>query len=311
MLSSTPTLFRNNLYRHINASKTLEDVNLEVHELDAASDWDCNELRCILQVSIEARGKLLIFASPKNVKRLFESSSLSADAFFKPVPKIYQQSCKGQILGIHAEIGGFDAILAWVLMPGKTRAMYDTVFQFFKDLASSAQFRIEWQRIRTDFELAVMKSVKSVYPHVKLSGCYFHFCQCIYRRIQASAHLQSQYSKATSYTRAYFKRIMALPFIPPGAFSLVFEVIHQEILAVQISEECRSVPWRIAITAFADYFRRQWLHNGNVAVSVISCYGSMNNTISPIEGFHRDANKQIRGGASIFNIFPRAYFSLN
>lgn len=36
-----------------------------------------------------------------------------------------------------------------------------------------------------DFEKAAMEAAKRVFPETTIKGCYFHFCQCIFRHVQA------------------------------------------------------------------------------------------------------------------------------
>ena len=40
------------------------------------------------------------------------------------------------------------------------------------------------KKVILDFEIAVWKALKTVFPETKLQGCLFHFKQAIYRKIQ-------------------------------------------------------------------------------------------------------------------------------
>ena len=37
--------------------------------------------------------------------------------------------------------------------------------------------------IVTDYEVGLMNAIQTVYPGTKLGGCYFHFTQCLQRKI--------------------------------------------------------------------------------------------------------------------------------
>ena len=50
----------------------------------------------------------------------------------------------------------------------------------------------------TDFELAAIKAIQSVFPEVVVRGCSFHLRQALMRRIQHEG-LQSVYDEDTQY----------------------------------------------------------------------------------------------------------------
>jgi len=55
------------------------------------------------------------------------------------------------------------------------------------------------QRIMTDFELAIINSVKAVFPGVPISCCYFHLGQSLYQKIQDEG-LQVAYNDVEDIT---------------------------------------------------------------------------------------------------------------
>lgn len=38
----------------------------------------------------------------------------------------------------------------------------------------------------TTYEKAAIDAAAQVFPNADINGCFFHFCQCIYRQIQAN-----------------------------------------------------------------------------------------------------------------------------
>lgn len=72
----------------------------------------------------------------------------------------------------------FSAPLVYALIVNKTTEIYETVFEVAKDAERQPT------SILMDFELATMNAVRLVFPDVKIAGCFFHFCQAIYRNIQ-------------------------------------------------------------------------------------------------------------------------------
>ena len=39
-------------------------------------------------------------------------------------------------------------------------------------------------RVMQDFERALKKATLEVFPHAQIKGCFFHFCQCFWRKLQ-------------------------------------------------------------------------------------------------------------------------------
>ena len=64
----------------------------------------------------------------------------------------------------------------------------------------------------TDYETGVIASVKKFLPGSPHIGCWFHFAQCIYRKIQ-EVGLQNPY-KNDEKLKKIAKKLFALPFLP-------------------------------------------------------------------------------------------------
>ena len=63
----------------------------------------------------------------------------------------------------------------------------------------------------TDFELAAIKAFQSKFPTASMSGCMFHFGQCIWRRLQADG-LSSQYNSNPDFSMLV-RRLLAIAFV--------------------------------------------------------------------------------------------------
>lgn len=62
-----------------------------------------------------------------------------------------------------------------VFMESRTKSLYDTVFayiqQHFPNFLNG--------NIVTDYEVALVESLRNTYPNTMLHGCFFHYCQVI------------------------------------------------------------------------------------------------------------------------------------
>ena len=74
-----------------------------------------------------------------------------------------------------------------------------------------------------DFEAALMAAITDEFPAADLHGCYFHFTQAVWRKIQFLG-LVHEYAHNPSLMTAC-RRLMALPFLPEGEIQDTFELI--------------------------------------------------------------------------------------
>lgn len=73
--------------------------------------------------------------------------------------------------------------------------------------------------------MAAMNSIETNLPQTTVNGCYFNFCQSIYRRVQAY-ELQSQYTNNINVTQ-HIRYIAALAFVPPADVMRWYEVLKK------------------------------------------------------------------------------------
>ena len=276
----------------------MDEINLDVFNLHRDTNWLDADLKCIFQENFETRGKILIFSSPQNIVRLFASKEIMIDGTFKCPPRLYIDK-KGQLLGLHANIGDVHSILVWALLPGKSKEMYKVFFRFLRKTADDCNIRIAWQRLISDFELPMMNSFSEEFCRfiiIILFGCWFHYCQCIYRQIQKRKTLLGLYLQPHSSTRKFFRKTMALVHFPKGKIPMLFEASLTEYKNSLVGA---STDMNTEIETFAEYFRRQWLYNPQLPIERWSAYETETNTTSPAEGFHMHLNQSMKCGGRL------------
>lgn len=68
-----------------------------------------------------------------------------------------------------------------------------------------------------------------MYPGIHDSGCFFHFCQFIYRKVQGEG-LQQQYNDAADRNIKLWTHIlMALAFVPEEDVRLTLQTVEEDI----------------------------------------------------------------------------------
>lgn len=98
--------------------------------------------------------------------------------------------------------------LVYVLTCKKDMPTYETILSVLKE----TEPRLNPQYIMVDFERATMNAIRLVFPDAKISGCFFHFCQCIYRHVQKYG-LQSIYANDADFAQ-HIRCLAALAFVP-------------------------------------------------------------------------------------------------
>lgn len=99
--------------------------------------------------------------------------------------------------------------MVYILAFGKDKLTYESVFSELK----KAEPRLNPHYVMVDFELAAIKAVNLIFPEADVSGCFFHFCQCIYRPIQSNG-LQITYATDVEFAQNT-RCLAALAFVPP------------------------------------------------------------------------------------------------
>jgi len=98
------------------------------------------------------------------------------DATFDIVPPDFYQLL---IVSVYEESTSMFLPCHYILMTNKTILSYVVALSMMKMMIGNC----DPGYVIHDFELAIPKALKKVFPNAKPTGCYFHFVQCITRRM--------------------------------------------------------------------------------------------------------------------------------
>src|SRR2546429_8391347 len=76
--------------------------------------------------------------------------------------------------------------IVYVLTTSKSEESYTRLFQELIDLGDEANQSLDPPMILTDFELAAINAVQTEFPGSINKDCFFHLCQNVWKKIQAS-----------------------------------------------------------------------------------------------------------------------------
>ena len=90
----------------------------------------------------------------------------------------------------------------------------------------------------TDFEIAAMNAVHNKFgSSVTVHGCFFHFCQSTYRKIQALGLKPAYNNTADLSIKQFCSMLNARAFLPEADVQTGMENIRQSVPCGQHSEK--------------------------------------------------------------------------
>ena len=227
--------------------------------------------------------RMLIFSTDRNLQFLSTCSNLYADGTFKTVPSLFEQ-----LYTIHGLKNGLTIPLVYALLPNKKENTYVEFLKQMKGLVPNLSI----SSILTDFEIGMINAISSEFPSCTNYGCFFHFCQCLYRKL-CEFGLKSHYDTDAQFA-LNIRMLSALAFLPPNR---VVEGFNMLIDSEIIPHEAENV---------LDYFEDTWIgrpdrrgrrRGPKFNIDIWSCYDRVEKdlpkTNNSVEGWHRGFMQQV------------------
>jgi len=238
-----------------------------------------------LQADVTIRDRRhLLFCTPEQRTLLQNASVWYLDGTFDVVRYPFVQ-----LYGVHAFLtqdGGAKQVpLAFVMMSGKSKHDYKAVL---KELRRSGGSPVA---VVLDFEAAVWKAVRAVFPTASLRGCNFHWGQAVLRKMQALG-LQSAYHEDHG-TRRFCRKLLALPFLPHEHIMPTFQSLRAQVVD------------NAPLEGLVNYIYNTWLHNSQWTVQELSVYKRAVRTNNDVEGYHRRLQHRAQLGNLQFYLLLR------
>ena len=165
------------------------------------------------------------------------------DGTFKVCSKIFYQ-----LYVIHSSSAHGMLPELFCLLPDKKTATYHRLFFLLKAKADGLGLNFNPKAIMVDFELAVHNVIRLVLPTTLIRGCFFHYGQALFRKLQ---HLKLSYRlKSNDEIRKWFRMFLGLAFVAVPHLQEAFNVIKSMDLPEQ---------YRLKCSKFHEYFLDTWL----------------------------------------------------
>lgn len=188
----------------------------------------------------------IVFAVEQHLKQLKPGFNMYCDGTFSIIPLKFKQ-----LYIIMGEIEEKPRLIAYILMEGRSYEDYLYLFKFLRDALS-----IEPGSIMADFEKAVRKAAKEVWPACKIEGCMFHFCQALRRMARSMEEItklleKTQPIRIKSQAHTILKMYMMLCLVPLPRVDEGIESIKKYTKQQRLTKP---------FTRFHKYFLDTWVH---------------------------------------------------
>lgn len=193
---------------------------------------------------------VMVFATDGNLHKLRRCPDIYMDGTFKSCPRPYHQ-----FVTIHGKYLGRVVPLVMCLMTEKTVAQYRQVLAHVKSKVQVVTgHRWRPQRIVTDFEQSLLLAIETELPGTKRSGCYFHFCQSLWRKVQ-DLGLARPYRRHRAL-RNLVQKVMAIGYLPRALVRQNFRVLKNERATTRLIRRHHR------LQEFLQYMERNYVNAG-------------------------------------------------
>jgi len=256
---------------------------LTVNDLNIPLEYQLVNNKQFLLYDNKNEKRILIFSTIDNLKILKNCNIWMADGTFRTVPKLFSQ-----LYTIHVCYNQTTYPVVYVLMTDRTKQSYIEILNVLKrfepDLNPSS--------IMIDFEQPFILAFKDVFPNSEIKGCFFHFQQCIWRKIQENG-LQNMYAEDAEFS-LQIRHLCALAFVPMDKSVQYFNDLIESNYYVENEN---------ILSPMINYFEDTWIGRPNrrngrrppmFSVNMWNCYESviqdLPRTNNSVEGWHHAFN---------------------
>lgn len=216
--------------------------------------------------------RIILFGTDSNLRHLCNAEKIFCDGTFYSSPQQFLQ-----IYTLHANVEGQMFPLIYGLLPNKSKTTYSRMFRLLRHAATVRGLSLNPNCLQLDYEKAVHRAACEVFPDVSIKGCFFHYTQCIWRKVQNLGLATIYQSDPDLYK--FVRRAAVLPLVPQ---TLIDDVWLEAMAHSPDTESAR---------LFADYMVETWLEGLFSRTSWNHFDTDGHRTTNHLEGWHHKLNR--------------------
>jgi hypothetical protein len=151
--------------------------------------------------------RFLVFATDSNLQNLCAARTVYGDGTFYTCPDQFYQ-----LYTWHTFVDGHMYPVMFALLPGKSVEVYRRLFEALVRECAQIDLILQPDVLFMDHEIAPRNAARHVFPRTDVKACFFHFAQCIWRKVQ-SCGLTEAYRTDENVHRLV-RRAAVLPLVP-------------------------------------------------------------------------------------------------
>ena len=217
----------------------------------------------------DQKKEFIIFGS-RFMLKLLEDNSWFIDATFSIVPTSYYQLLTTLV---YSQVARTYVPALYALCQSKQEIAYIALFNALKVVCEGYGLKLNPIHIMCDFEAALRNALSKVWNNAKLNGCFFHFCQCLWR--WAGAH-----GLRSSESIPLAKKVITVMKILPHMEKEERKIIFKEL---QDSLKNKGKVYK----DFLFYYQRYWLESYSIDDSDLEGNNRIVRTNNVCEQYHR------------------------
>ncbi|XP_064648761.1 uncharacterized protein LOC135500972 [Lineus longissimus] len=198
----------------------LPEIPVEVEDVVIEGQWAETWLQERFLLHQDNDLGIALFAPDANLTALQQCREIYMDGTFRCCPRPYVQ-----FFTIIGRYRGWIVPLVTVLMANRNIGCYRQVLTAVKRQVRLITHR-RWQPqiVICDFEQALINAVETELPNADVRGCYFHFTQNLWRRVQELG-LAVPYRR-NRRLRKCIRKVMSLGYLPMPIMQMNFNLLR-------------------------------------------------------------------------------------
>ena len=157
--------------------------------------------------------------------------------FFSTPPPFFQTTY------LNCKVGENTYPIAFALLPNKLETTYREMLEKVKEVCEEQGVCLDFIYLHSDCEVAIINSVKAVFPNCQIRLCRFHIVDAIRRKANALG-LRPIINRNDDF-KAFYGRLREILNLPPHVWPQALDVVKG-----QLQPETKAIP---AVQSFIEY----------------------------------------------------------